>query len=254
MRAILYAAGVGNRLSAVSEGFPKVLLRFGGRSLLERHLRILAAASVTEVVVVTGHGAEAIADEVARIDSAVPVRLVHNPEYRAGSIVTQWVAREAIGAGGTVLLMDADVLYDQGLMARLIDSAHADCFLLDRDIEAGEEPVKLCIRDDCLVDFRKRPDQPYDWAGESVGFFKIAERNAARLIDATRAYIESGRTEDYYDEALRDLLLADPPGSFGWEDITGMPWCEIDFPDDVVIAERDILPRLAPLPSGESDR
>ena len=254
MRAILYAAGVGNRLSEMSGGLPKVLLRFGGQSLLERHLRILAAALVTEVVVVTGHGADAIAEEVARVDIGIPVHLVHNPEYRAGSIVTQWVARAAIGAGGPVLLMDADVLYDQGLMVRLIDSAHPDCFLLDRDIEEGEEPVKLCIRDDCLVDFRKRPDQPYDWAGESVGFFKIAEMTAARLIDATRAYIESGRTEDYYDEALRDLLLADPPGSFGWEDITGMPWREIDFPDDVVIAEREILPRLAPLPRDESNR
>lgn len=226
-------------------------MRFGGQSLLERHLRILAAASVAEVVIATGHGADAVAEEVARVDVGIPVRLVHNPDYRAGSIVTQWVAREAIGAGGPVLMMDADVLYDHRLVARLVDSVHENCFLLDRNIEDGEEPVKLCIRDNCLVDFRKAPEQPHDWVGESVGFFKVAEPTAKRLIESTRAFIDAGRLDEYYDEALRDLLLADPPGSFGWEDITGLPWREIDFPEDVVIAERDILPRLVAPPSNE---
>ena len=68
-------------------------------------------------------------------------------------------------------------------------------------------------------------------------------------IEATRGYIETGRTADYYDEPLRDLLLADPPGSFGWEDVTGLPWREIDFAEDVAAAEAEVLPQLRPLPA-----
>ncbi len=247
MRAILYAAGVGNRMGGAHEG-PKILLEFEGCSLLERHLRLLAACGVEETVLCTGYAVETIHDAVQRLGWTDRVRFVHNPDFREGSIVTQWAAREAIAAGGPVLLMDADVLYDQRLLARLIDSAHADCFLLDRDIEPGEEPVKLCIRDGHLVDFRKTPDQPHEWYGESVGFFKLAETTARRLVASTAAYIESGRRDDYYDEALRDLLLADPPGSFGWEDITGLPWTELDFAEDLERARVEILPRLEPLP------
>jgi choline kinase len=247
MRAILYAAGVGNRLGGSHDG-PKILLEFDGHSLLERHLRLLAACGVDDIVLCTGHEAETIAAAVQKLGWQERVRCVHNPDFREGSIVTQWAAREAIAAGGPVLLMDADVLYDQRLLARLIDSPHADCFLLDRDIEPGEEPVKLCIREGHLVDFRKNPDQRHDWYGESVGFFKLAEKTAARLVASTAAYIESGRRDDYYDEALRDLLLADPPGSFGFEDITGLPWTELDFAEDVARARTEILPRLEPLP------
>jgi choline kinase len=32
-------------------------------------------------------------------------------------------------------------------------------------------------------------------------------------------------------------------------DITGAPWIEIDFPEDVLRATRDVLPRLQRLPS-----
>ncbi len=248
MRAILYAAGIGNRLSAASSGLPKVLLAFGGQSLLERHIRLLTATGVEQIVVATGFRADTVVAEIDRLGVGDHVQTVHNPDYESGSVVTQWAVRDEIAAGGPVLLMDADVLYDQRMLSRLINSTDDNCFLLDRDIEDGEDPVKLCIREGHLVDFRKQPDQPHEWYGESVGFFKLAEETAKRLVAATEDYVQSGRTGEYYDEPLRDLLLADPPGSFGWEDVTGLPWLEIDFPEDVRAAERTVMPLLQPLP------
>ena len=38
------------------------------------------------------------------------------------------------------------------------------------------------------------------------------------------------------------IRAANPP--FGFEDVTGLPWIEIDFPEDVERAESDILPKL----------
>ena len=46
------------------------------------------------------------------------------------------------------------------------------------------------------------------------------------------------------EEAIRNVLLASTKGRFGVEDITGLPWIEIDFAEDIVRAETDILPRL----------
>jgi choline kinase len=245
VRAIIYAAGVGARLGE-DDPVPKILLEIGGRSLLRRHLDILDACGVEEIVIALGHKAEAVETAVAALRPDGAVRTVRNPDYRRGSIVTQWCVRDALTAGGPVLLMDADVLYDRRLLDRLLGSAHADCFLLDRDIEPDEEPVKLCIRDGHLVDFRKRPERSFDWCGESVGFFKLGEATARRLVAATRRYIETGQTGEYYDEALRDLLIADPPGRFGFEDVTGLPWTEIDFPADLARAQDVVLPRLEP--------
>jgi choline kinase len=33
-------------------------------------------------------------------------------------------------------------------------------------------------------------------------------------------------------------------------DVTGLPWIEIDFPNDVVRAAREVLPQLHPLSGG----
>ena len=55
MRAIILAAGRGMRLQQDdAERFPKCLLRFDGTTLLERHLRLLDAAGIDDVVLALG--------------------------------------------------------------------------------------------------------------------------------------------------------------------------------------------------------
>ena len=55
MKAIILAAGVGKRLGPAAENKPKCLLKFGGRSLLQRHLYNLMSLSVSEIVIVYGY-------------------------------------------------------------------------------------------------------------------------------------------------------------------------------------------------------
>src|SRR5437763_14647919 len=59
MKAIIYAAGRGTRLQSDS---PKILLEFGGKTLLERHALRLREAGVREIVLVTGHLREQISE------------------------------------------------------------------------------------------------------------------------------------------------------------------------------------------------
>ncbi len=246
MRAVIFAAGMGRRLGAAGRRTPKVLLRFGGRSLLERHLALLAELGVAAVTVAIGFEAERVRAELARLEGGRRVDTVENAAFSAGSVTTLWCLREALRAGGEVMIMDGDVLYDRRMLQRLLASEHENCFLLDRAVEPGEEPMKLAVRDGQPVDFRKTLEQPYDYYGESVGFFRLSEAIAARLVEAAGQIIDAGRRDEYFEEALRAVLLTEPAGRFGFEDVTGLPWIEIDFPDDVSRAEREILPRLLP--------
>ncbi len=53
-KAIILAAGVGNRLGAPWNAAPKALLRVGDRTLPARHLAILEDAGVDEIVIGVG--------------------------------------------------------------------------------------------------------------------------------------------------------------------------------------------------------
>ena len=89
----------------------------------------------------------------------------------------------------------------------------------------------------------------FDLVGEWPGFLRLSPRIAARVADATESYIGRGESGVIYEEAMRDVLLGEPPGTFGYEDITGIPWIEIDFPSDLLRAEAQILPRILAEPA-----
>ena len=245
MKAIMLAAGVGDRLKDTCDGKPKCLLEFKGETLLSRHLATLASCEVDELLIVTGYRNNMIESRIKRNNSGLRVSTVYNPDYRKGSVVSLFKAAEFLTAGTTTVLMDADVLYHPNILRTLIYSVHKNCFLLDRDFEAGNEPVALCIAEGKLVDFRKQihKDVQFDYQGESVGFFKFSVTIGQELANRAGQYIKTDRQNEPYEEVIRDLLL-EYPEDFGFEDITGLPWLEIDFPEDVTRANRDIFPKI----------
>ncbi len=243
MKAIMLAAGRGLRLS--SHERPKCLLRFGGMSLLQRHIEILRALGIEALVLVVGYRADEVLAEVHSIGAEDFVEALNNPDFARGSLVSLLTARDTLCADATVLVMDADVLYAARLLRRLVETRHPSCLLMDRDFEAGDEPVKLCLRDGVPVEFRKDIGRvAYDTIGEASGFLRASPAFARALVAASEAHVDAGRLDAPYEEAIRDVLLSDAPLPVGVEDITGIPWIEIDFPADVERAENEILPRI----------
>jgi choline kinase len=248
MRAIILAAGRGMRLKGAVD-VPKCLLRFDGMTLLERHLRLLRNAGVEEVVLALGWRHELVEAELDGLEWRPRPEVVLNPRFELGSVLTVHTVAEAMTRGGDVLLMDADVLYHDRIMTALVAGAKpVNRVLLDRDFEAGDEPVKLCVRAGVPIELRKQlaPDLKYDTIGESVGFFRFDTAGARRLAAIVSDYVSSERANMPHEEAVRDLFRE---GSQVVEvaDVTGAPWIEIDFPSDVSRAAHEVLPQLRPL-------
>jgi choline kinase len=240
MTAIVLAAGVGKRLLSASGGRPKCLIEIGGRSLLARLLVGLASAGVRDAVVVTGFGAEAVAEAVRTLGSGIRVRCVVNPRYTEGAILSLWAARDVLRAGAA-LVMDADVLCAQAMLDRLVRSPHPNCFLLDGSVSSTGEEQMLLVRDGRVRDIVRGGAPGFELQGESVGFLKLSAAAAALLETLLAGRVAAGHTGIEHEEVYPDLLAR---VEVGFERVDGLPWTEIDFPEDVVRAERDILPRL----------
>ena len=77
---MILAAGRGERLRPVTDNRPKSLVEVAGVSLLERHLRMLANAGVTTVVINLGWHGEQIVEQIG-CGSEFGLQVVYSPEY-----------------------------------------------------------------------------------------------------------------------------------------------------------------------------
>ncbi|MGR3319874.1 MAG: phosphocholine cytidylyltransferase family protein [Candidatus Anammoxibacter sp.] len=233
MKAIILAAGVGKRLGQFIKDAPKCLMKFGGKSLLRRLMDDLVMYGVTNIVIVVGYKKEKIFAELRDMDEKVNKKYIVNDNYKIGSIVSLWKARGELD--DDVIIMDADVLCDKRLIEKLVLSPNESCFLMDKDfVDTGEEQ-KLGIKDGRVITITKgQHNEPFDLVGEAVGFLKLSKNDSGLLAEELSAAVGKGidncEHEEMYDKMLNRCNV-------GYETTDGLPWIEIDFPEDVKEAE-----------------
>ncbi len=239
MKAIILAAGVGKRFHKVTEHLPKCLIPIGGKSLLERTLLSLRRVGLSEAILVVGYLEERIRQRVGSPYRGVEIHYRVNEAYHRGAILSLWRAREAMDED--LLIMDADVLFPTAMLERLVCSPHPNCFLLDgRSPNTGEEQM-LLTRQGRVLDIVRGGRGDFDVIGESVGFLKVCQRDAPRLRRIVEELIAQGQDTLEHEEAYRLFVRQ---CEVGYERVDDLPWIEIDFPEDLEKAEKEILPLL----------
>ena len=224
MKAVLLIAGVGKRLD--HEG-PKVLLEVGGRTLLERHLENLRALGIP-VRAVLGWQAERVAP---LLDGA---EIVINEEYRRGSLIS--LAKGLEDQDEDLIVMDGDVLYASSILEDVSKLRRG--FAIDPRTSPGDEEMMVGVQGEHVRAIRRGNLEGFDLIGEGVGFCKVDRDTLPTLRDAITKADPDGDYENALDTWAHtvgaDYVL-----------VGSRPWTEIDFPEDLDRATRDVLPRLA---------
>ncbi len=236
MKAIIFAAGVGRRLQAVTDGKPKCLVTVGGRTLLSRHVECLNRLGVSQIVLVVGYAQEAIREAMREEDSTCPIKYIVNEKFVRGSITSLWAAREEMD--DDVVLMDADVLYASDILTRLLRSSQSSALLMDETVRQDLEECMVAAQDGRVLSLSKVLPADYEEAGEGVGFLKVQKQDLPSLLSAVQVCIEADKLDMEYEDALTNFFQ---DVRVGYEKIGGLPWIEIDFPEDVQRAELQIL-------------
>jgi choline kinase len=235
MKAIILAAGKGTRLDGAAVK-PKCLVEVGGISLLQRQIDSLREANVKRIVVVVGFGADIVRDEC---DS--DITFVDNVHYaETSSLYSLWLAREHLTDGFVVL--NSDVLFHPQLLTNLLESSREDALLLSdtQTTPLGDEEMKVKLKDDLVIDLSKHMD-PLEADGENVGIVKFSAPGAQALVGYMDQLIASGAKKDWAPRAFREFALHHPLYALS---TGGLPWIEIDFPEDYQRAVTEIYPRI----------
>ena len=243
MKAIVLAAGVARRLAPLTDRTHKCLLEVGGRPLLTRMLTELEAIGMRETVLVVGHCGDQVRAVGRDALGAMRIRYLENPDYTRGSALSLYAARAHLRE--PALVMDADVLFPREFLQRLVRATAPSAFLVDRDFQDTGEEVKLYTRGERVIALGKKAvPEAWEQVGEGVGFFKCGAEAGPALVRRLEQVIRDGNGLDEYEDALH-LLMGDCHA--GWVDVTGLPWTEIDFAEDLRRARDEVLPHVVQL-------
>lgn len=239
MNAIILAAGKGTRLDGAAVK-PKCLVEIGGSTLLHRQIETLRSLDVNKIVVVIGFGGESIRQECAQ--EIREISFVENVQFaETSSLYSLWLAREHMREGFVVL--NSDVLFHPQMLADLLESDRDDALLIsDTDPNPlGDEEMKVKVKEELVVDISKDID-PMEADGENVGIVKFSPSGARLLVDYMNTLIASGGgMKDWAPRAFREFARRHPLHALSTR---GLPWIEIDFPEDYQRAVNEVYPKI----------
>jgi len=237
MKAIILAAGKGTRLDGAAVK-PKSLVEVGGTTLLHRQIEALQTADIHQIVVVVGFGADSIREECGS-----GVEFVENNDFATtSSLYSLWLAREHLLDGFVVL--NSDVLFHPQLLSNLLDSAIDNALLISKTEHQasplGDEEMKVKLQDGLVVDISKEMD-PLEADGENVGIVKFSAAGAKVLIGYMNELIANGGAKDWAPRAFREFARNHSLSGLSTD---GLPWIEIDFPEDYRRATEEVFPTI----------
>jgi choline kinase len=232
---MVLAAGAGRRLRPDTDQLPKALLTVAGTTtILDIALRNLAAVGMSDVVIVVGYAAGAVADRVAELEHrhGVAIELVHNDRAEEwNNAYSLWLAREHFGRGA--LLVNGDTVHPVSVERTLLAAREAGengraasvILALDDVKQLADEEMKVTLDSRGLLAKITKKMDPADAHGEYIGATLIEAAAAVALADALEA---TWRRDPglYYEDGYQEL--ADRGGEIAVAPIGTIEWVEVD--------------------------
>lgn len=232
--ALLLAAGMGNRLSPLTDSVPKCLVEVSRIPILERLIRSLRSHGITRLFVVTGHLSEVIEDYLGSRYAGIEIIYIASPLYKTtNNIYSLWLAGKEIDE--PFMLIESDLVFQTELLAPMLQP---DRIAVSKMLPwmngttvtlTGPKQLKAF----CLGAESRNNARHY----KTVNIYNFS-RNTWRLIqERLDQYISAGKVNGYY-EAVFAEMVAEGTISLTPVFFDAAHWYEIDTLEDLSAAEK----------------
>ncbi len=240
LKAIILAAGVGSRIRPLTDNSPKSLLKIGDYTILQMMVSHLQSSGINDVVIVLGYLQQQIKDYISINFPDVNVQFVINERYEVTNTGYSLMLTEPFVQDCDFIKFDADVVFEQSILNKLIASEYNNVLCIDKDINLDAEEIKVIIDEQGKVLKASKEVAPKDAVGESIGIEKISNETARFLFRELKLMMQDKENHQAYYEAAYERLI-EKDTEFNTLDITGHKWTEIDTLDDFDLAKNIFL-------------
>ncbi|MDQ2796923.1 MAG: aminotransferase class I/II-fold pyridoxal phosphate-dependent enzyme [Actinomycetota bacterium] len=225
---------------------PKCLIEVNGVPILFRSLRALAAAGVTQAVIVVGHEADQVRRRVGHDFAGIAITYVDAPSYNTtNNIRSLWDARGHCDQD--ILLVEGDVLFDSSVVTRLCEQVGSSIAVAPNHMNFSGTVVNrdrngMVTAFILGADLAGHPDGAD--AQKTVNIYLLRGHTLrAKILPELCRQIADGNVQAYYETVFRDLVASGSLPDLVAVDVSNSRWYELDDYRDLELAEFMFLSR-----------
>ena len=235
MKAIILAAGKGERLMPLTSDTPKSLLELENETtLLESQLITINKTVIDKVVIVTGYLTEKIESKVQRYSKKynIDIQIIYNPFFDiSNNLLSLWQARHEMESD--FIIINGDDIFNDSVLLELLehDKNELITMVIDRKETYDEDDMKLIVKNGRILEVSKKI--PLNEAnGESIGMIRVTGEAKGIMVDTMERMVRNKKNMQVFYLAMIQELI-NQGIVVGYHEISSKDWAEIDFHPDL---------------------
>jgi len=241
MKAIILAAGIGNRMMPLTQDTHKTLIRVAGISIIDRIINSLKENNILDIVIVTGYLKNQLTNHLKKTYNDINFEFINNPKFKeTNNIFSLSMAFEQIEIDQDILLIESDLIYTKEVITKAIKSKYQNVALVS-PYKIGLDGTVVQVQKDQIV--RIYPphlqDEKFDLMDKfkTLNIYKFSKDFCSNDFKKLLTYYANVIDDNCYYELILGILLYMQKTTINCEIIENSKWAEVDDPNDLRIAE-----------------
>ncbi len=241
MKALILAAGFGNRMSPLTNNKHKTLLEIDGEPIMDRIINSLLINSVNEILVVTGYRSEELISHLENTFPNVMFEFVHNERFReTNNIFSLSLAFEQKIIDDDILLIESDLIYTTEVISKAINSSYDNVALVS-PYAIGLDGTVVQVQNNQITNIfpPHLQDENFNLFDKfkTLNIYKFSKEFCNNEFKKLLTYYANVIDDNCYYELILGILIYMQKRTIYCEIIENDKWVEVDDPNDMMGAE-----------------
>lgn len=241
MKALILAAGYGNRMKPLTNNEHKTLLKINNERIIDRIIYSLESNSIRDIVIVTGYRHNELSSYLKEKHINININFIYNDRFdQTNNIYSLALAFKKMSLDDDILLIESDLIYDSGIIKTILESNYSNVALVS-PYRIGLDGTVVELKDKKIVSIYPPHLQGsnfnlYD-KYKTLNIYRFSREFCQTEFKRILLYYAAVIDSNIYYELILGILIYLQRQDIHCEIVPNNSWAEVDDPNDLTNAE-----------------